>query len=233
LPRPRKDGTPAAPTNRRRLTQPYVKQTKPRAEPFNTWDIVPGLVLRIQPTGHRSWRYFYCRHRACWYHIGNAASIAISEARKIAIDLAARVARGEDPAADRKAERNAGTFSELAADYVERYAKRNNKSYKQAETLVARYLLPKWGKLKAADIARKDVRGVLDRIGDRPVLSNAVLAGASAVLVGQSSRTSSPSTPLAASSVIQSKPASAFLMRARSSPSGLLSIMPVCSVHRP
>ena len=181
MPRPRKDGTPAAPTNRRRLTQPYVKQTKPRAEPFNTWDIVPGLVLRIQPTGHRSWRYFYCRHRACWYHIGNAASIAISEARKIAIDLAARVARGEDPAADRKAERNAGTFSELAADYVERYAKRNNKSYKQAETLVARYLLPKWGKLKAADIARKDVRGVLDRIGDRPVLSNAVLAGASAV----------------------------------------------------
>jgi integrase len=181
LPRSRKDGTPAAPTNRRRLTEPYVKGTKPRTEPFNTWDSqVPGLVLRIQPTGHRSWRYFYCRHRACWYHIGNATSIPITEARRIAIDLAARVARGEDPAADRKAERNAGTFAELAADYVERHAKRNNKSYRQAEALVARYLLPKWGKLKATDVQRKDVRAALDRI-EAPILSNQVLASASAI----------------------------------------------------
>jgi integrase len=181
LPRSRKDGTPAAPTNRRRLTEPYVRQTKPRAEPFNTWDSrVPGLVLRIQPTGHRSWRYFYARHRACWYHIGNAASIAITEARKIAIDLAARVARGEDPAADRAAERSADTFAQLAADYVASYAKRNNKSYRQAEALVARYLLPKWSKLKAADITRQDVRAALKRI-EAPILSNQVLASASAI----------------------------------------------------
>jgi integrase len=182
MPRPNRDGSPAAAANRRRLTELFVKQATPQARPFSVWDSqVHGLVLRVQPTGHRSWRYFYCcRGRASWFHIGNASAVALVDARKIAIDLAARVARGEDPAADRKADRNTGTFAELAADYVERYAKKKNKSYRQAEKLVARYLLPKWGKLKAADIARKDVRAALDRIA-APVLGNQVLRAASAI----------------------------------------------------
>ena len=60
------------------------------------------------------------------------------------------VARGKDPAAEKRAERGAGTFADLAARYVERYAKKKNKSWRQADTLVRRYALPRWGKLQAA-----------------------------------------------------------------------------------
>ena len=49
------------------------------------------------------------------------------------------VARGKDPAAEKRAERGAGTFADLAQRYVERYAKKRNKSWRQADALVRRF----------------------------------------------------------------------------------------------
>ena len=46
-----------------------------------------------------------------------------------------QVANGNDPQADRKAQRQLGTFEELANRYVEEYAKKKNKSWKQAAKL--------------------------------------------------------------------------------------------------
>ena len=73
-----------------------------------------------------------------------------------------------------------GSFADLASQYVELYAKKHNKSWKQAEKLVASYLLPRWGKLKASDITRADVRAVMMRIA-APITANQVLASASAI----------------------------------------------------
>ncbi len=67
------------------------------------------------------------------------------------------VMEGKDPAAERRAERLTGTFADLASQYVELHAKKHNKSWQQAERLVARHLLPRWGKLKASAITRADV----------------------------------------------------------------------------
>ena len=52
------------------------------------------------------------------------------------------IIEGKDPAAERKAERESGTFADLASQYVELHAKRHNKSWKKTEKLVARFLLP-------------------------------------------------------------------------------------------
>jgi integrase len=82
--------------------------------------------------------------------------------------------------AERRAERDAGTFAELADHYLGRHAKRKNKSWRQADALVRRYLLPRWGRLEARSIARADVRAALSRI-EAPVLANQVLAAASAI----------------------------------------------------
>lgn len=89
-------------------------------------------------------------------------------------------ARGNDPVAERRAERNAGTVADVAARYVETYAKRRNKSWQQADTLVRRYLLPRWGKLHLAAVTRADVRAMVSRI-EAPVLANQVLAATSAI----------------------------------------------------
>jgi hypothetical protein len=74
------------------------------------------------------------------------------------------VAKGEDPQAEKRARRSAGTFAELAERYVEDYAKRRNKSWRQADKLVRRYLLPTWAKLEAKAINRSDVRLTIGRI---------------------------------------------------------------------
>jgi integrase len=104
----------------------------------------------------------------------------LSDARKLAAEAMLAVAKGNDPAAEKKAERGAGTFADLAKRYVEEYAKSNNKSWPQGDGLVRRYALPRWGKLQAATIARADVKALMRQIA-APVLANQVLASVSAV----------------------------------------------------
>src|SRR5258708_9452701 len=120
------------------------------------------------------------RNRLRRYLLGNASAIGLAEPRKLAAELMLEVIRGKDPAAERRAERGAGTFAEMASRYVEEYAKKKNKSWQQAEALVRRHLLPAWGALRANTITRADVRSVMSKI-DAPILANQVLASASAI----------------------------------------------------
>ena len=95
------------------------------------------------------------------------------------------VAKGGDPAADKQG--RVGTFEELAARYLEEHAKRHNKSWRQADALVRRHLLPRWGKLQAVSITRSDVKSMVARI-EAPVVANQTLAAASAIFSGQFAR---------------------------------------------
>ena len=120
--------------------------------------------------------------RPRWLHLGDVRSIGLADARRLAAKIVLDVFDGKDPAAERKAERATGSFADLASQYVELHAKKHNKSWKQAAHLVARHLLPRWGKLKANAITRADVRAMMVRI-DAPILANQTLAAASADLL--------------------------------------------------
>jgi integrase len=179
MPRPKKDGSAAREARKRNFTELFVRRARPEATAFNTWDTKErGLVLRVQPTGLRAFKVVYShRGRPRWYHVG---LVPLADARRIAAKVRLSVAEGKDPVAERKAERGAGTFAEMAARYVEQHAKRKNKSWRQADALVRRYLLARWGKLEAKSISRSDVRQLIARI-EAPVLANQVLAAASAI----------------------------------------------------
>ena len=173
----RSDGTPAAAPNKRNLTELYIKKTAPRARTFLIWDTFQrGLALQVRPSGHRAWKAIYTHHgRPRWYHIGNADAIGLADARKLAHRIMFAVAEGKDPAAEKKAERSKGTFEELATRYIEEHAKRRNRSWKQADALVRRHLIPRWGKLQAADISRSDVKAA---VGARAMILKLALATA-------------------------------------------------------
>jgi hypothetical protein len=128
--------------------------------------------LAISPTGKKAWRVIY-RHRGRprWLTLGDVRSIGLADARRLTARIMLDVAEGKDPAAERRAERDSGTFADLAGQYVELWSKKHNKSWKQAEALVARHLLPKWGKLKATAISRADVRAMMIRI-EAPIVAN-------------------------------------------------------------
>jgi integrase len=178
--RPRKDGTAPRQPNRRNLTELFVRKVATDTTPINVWDEKErGLVLRVHPTGRRVFKVVYSRRgRPRWYHIGD---VGLSDARRIAARIKLAVAEGKDPAADRKAERGAGTFAELAEQYVERHAKKKNKSWKHTQDkLVRPHLIPLWGNIDAKSITRADVRAMMSRI-EAPVLANQVRAAASAI----------------------------------------------------
>jgi integrase len=144
-------------------------------------DLQRGLALQIQPSGYRAYKLIYRFHnRPRWYHIGAADAIALADARKLAAKLMLEVIQDKDPAAEKRAERGTGTFAEVAHRYVEEHAKRRNKSWRQADTHVRRYLLPAWGSLPVQTITRADVRAMMGKIG-APVLANQVVKSASAI----------------------------------------------------
>jgi integrase len=173
---------PKRPAHKRRFTDLYVRKIKPKAAAYVVWDTHQhGLAIRVQPTGTKAWKVIYSRHgRPRWLHLGNANAIGLADARTLAAEAMLAVAKGKDPAAEKKAERGVGTFADLHRRYLEGHAKKRNKSWRQGETLVSRYATPRWGRLQTSTITRADVKALMARI-DAPVLANQVLAAVSAI----------------------------------------------------
>jgi integrase len=80
-------------------------------------------------------------------------------ARELAREALREVAKGEDPASDRKAD----TFGQFAADYLEQHCRiRNRRStIRFTELYLQNYALPRWRDRKMADITSKDIRDLL------------------------------------------------------------------------
>ena len=180
--RPRRDGAPARPANKRKLTDLFVSTCKPEDRDILIWDTKqPGLVLSVRKTSKKAFKTIYPFHgRPRWFHHGDVRSIGLADARRLTAKIMLDVIEGKDPVAERKAQRLTGTFTELANAYVEQHAKKNNKSWRQADALVRRHLIPRWGKLKANAITRTDVRAVMASM-TAPIVANQVLASASAI----------------------------------------------------
>ena len=148
-----KTKTKRKPADKRRLNELLVKRARPKSQTYLIWDSKQtGLALRVRPSSARSWYYVYSRHnRSRWLHLGDANVIALSDARQLAGEAALAVARGKDPAAEKRAERSRGTFAELADSYREQHAKKHNKSLAAGQCLGAGAIsIPRWGPLQAS-----------------------------------------------------------------------------------
>jgi hypothetical protein len=135
------------PPRRVKLTELTVRKAAPEATAYCLWDTQQrGLALRVQPTGRKAWNVVFARHGSSrWLYLGDGDAIGLGNARVLAAEAMLAVARGKDPAAEKKAERGAGTFADLAAKYLEQHAKKHNKSWRQADALIRRFVLPAGG----------------------------------------------------------------------------------------
>ncbi|MCW5686551.1 MAG: integrase arm-type DNA-binding domain-containing protein [Pseudolabrys sp.] len=182
MPRPRRDGTAPAAPQKHKLNELFLRKLEPRDRTYAIWDTHQrGLAARMQPSGRMSWVYVYSANgRPRWYTIGAADAIGLADARKTAGELASKVAQGHDPCAERKLARDKGTFGELADRYLDEHAKRRNKSWQQADKLVRRHLIPRWGTMQATAISRQDIKAAL-RLIKSEIVANQTLAAASAI----------------------------------------------------
>lgn len=170
----------------KKLTALKVEQA--RANPHKRIEIPdagkPGLYLVIQPSKKKSWAVRY-RFKGQARKLTLDGFPSLGTARKLAQEALDAVAEGSDPAAEkqsakREGESGSNLFGAVAADFVERHAKRNTRasSARETERFLAKDVLPKWGNKRVQDITKRDVRDLLDGIVDRGggLSSNRVLA---------------------------------------------------------
>jgi integrase len=129
---------------------------------------VTGLGLRVSAGGTKSWfvmyRYHGDRRRLT---LGSSDNLSAAAARKLASRKLGEVATGTDPAAEKRAAREAHSFAELAALYIDMHAKPKKRTWQEDQKMLDYDLLPAWRHLKAAEITRRDVNKVLDTITTR------------------------------------------------------------------
>ena len=113
-----------------------------------------GLGLRVSAGGTKTWFVMY-RHcgRRRRLTIGSSNVLNAATARRHAKKKLAEVATGSDPAAERRAAREAESFAELAALYMEKHARPNKLSWPEDQKMLDNDLLPAWRHRKAADIS--------------------------------------------------------------------------------
>ena len=172
-----------------KLTDRLLKNLKTEGTVQEFWDqSFPGSFgVRIMKSGRKTFMFLYRTDgRRRRMKLGVYPALSLAQARSHAFKLLGAVQRGEDPAEERRQERQAGTFEELAELYLERHAKPNKKpaSIKEDTRILNTYLLPVWGRRKFRTITRSDVIRLLDDIQFKrqaPVMANRVKALTSTV----------------------------------------------------
>lgn len=162
-------------SEKRVLTDRELQKLTPGDHPDG---LVPGLVFRVRETGGRSWALRYrVSGRLQRLTLGSYPALKLVDARAEARSARRAVARGEDPAATKRERREADTFGDLAERYIERWAKPRKRTWKGDQWLLDAHVLPAWRNIPAGEIARRDVRELLEKVaGGAPVGVNRVRA---------------------------------------------------------
>jgi len=162
------------------LTARHIDRIKPTTTRVEYVDEkVPGLALRVMPTGAKSWTVRY-RHRGRLRRLtlGSAAVITLAQARERVRDLLHDASKGADPATEKQSGRKAQTIGDLAALYIEKWAKPRKRSWKADDNMLRRRVLPRWRHRAIVDISRQDVRQLVEQVAEAgaPIVANRVAA---------------------------------------------------------
>jgi integrase len=165
---------------KKRLTDANVAALRPTAKKYEIWDELPNLCVRVEVSGRKTFYYVYSiKGRMRWYKIGDATLVDVKLARLKVKELYWHVVNGRDPQSERVALRQSSggvTFAQLHTRYLEEWAKKRNKSWAQANSLMIKQVPPRWGKFNAAEITRAQVKALFGRLSvDSPGLANQVL----------------------------------------------------------
>ena len=138
---------------------------------------LPGLCVRVSG-GSKSFAVFYrTGGRLRRLTLGTYPPLLLADARELAREALRSARLGSDPAANKKQERAAKTFADLAGQYIELYAKQRKRTWREDDRIITNKLNPAFGNVRAKDIKRADVRLLVDTIAQRaPIEANRTLA---------------------------------------------------------
>ena len=173
-----------------RLTDAAVKRlAKPERGQTDYFDqVLPGFGLRVSASGRRSWFVLYRvkggtnrgKQRRFTLPL-RADALGLADARQIARDALIAIERGEDPSVDKRRHRTevsaAITVQEACDVFIERYAKRRNRSWTETSRILKKDVCSDWGDRALESISRSEALALIDSVADRaPVMANRTLA---------------------------------------------------------
>lgn len=160
---------------RKRLTDRMISSTKPEAGKDEIWLMdseVSGLGVRIRSTGSKD---FYIRYldqyaRSRKLRIGDAKSVTVEAARKVAKQKVAQIADGLDPHEVKRAKRGLITVSELAEEVLEvlEEGKKSESYIKDCRRLQAVYVKKPIGSMAVKEVTVADCERVLRGARGKP-----------------------------------------------------------------
>lgn len=160
-----------------KFTERQIRNIKPKEDRYEIWE-GNGLGIRIAPSGRKSWIYMYrFNGKPRRMTLGTYPEMTVASAHashgQAMLDLANNIDPGEKLVSQHQEHRNAATLNELALEYIDKWAKKHKRSWKEDERMLNKDVLPKLGTLKAKDISRRDIIKLLDEISERaPIVAN-------------------------------------------------------------
>jgi integrase len=156
-----------------KITKRFVdslKRPTSSRDVFHWDDALKGFGIRIKASGTASYLVQYRTRSGATRRltIGKVGVETPDEARNSAKQALDLVENGEDPSADRKAQREAKTFDDLVDVYMESDAwkKRTPSAMLIDQGRIDRHLRPLLGKRTVAEISRRDMEKVFRDIRD-------------------------------------------------------------------
>lgn len=151
--------------------------------------IVPGLAFIVQPSGKRSWgvRYRDEQKKPVKVTLGPYPLISLADAREQAREVLHKVAKGQDPAAEKRTLKRI-VFTEAPSrerdlwwSVVEEYLRRDAsalRSHDAIKAILERETKDRWQSKLVHEVTKREVISMVDSIVDRgaPIAANRALA---------------------------------------------------------
>lgn len=173
------------------LTSTYLESVKPPAKGrLDVADLrCAGLSFRITAAGAQSFNFRFrdpASGKTTRATIGSYPAVTLAKARAKAEALRKQVAHGVNPIVAKRqarAEVDTKTFAALAERYLEEHSRRHKRSAAADERNLRLHVLPAWERRAYADISRRDVIELAEKLvtAGKPVLANRVQALVSSI----------------------------------------------------
>jgi integrase len=164
------------------LADIQVRKAQPKEKPYKLTD-GGGLYLQVTPSGGKWWRFKYrFDGKEKLLSLGVYPDISLAEARERRNEARNLVAKGVDPSAERKAEKEARaelqahSFEGVSREWFKHMKSNKEWSSEHAKTILNRLekdVFPWIGSEPITEVSAKEIKAILDRIRARGVIETA------------------------------------------------------------
>ncbi|MEM6499675.1 MAG: site-specific integrase [Pseudomonadota bacterium] len=162
-----------------RLTKRTVDASHPTDKDYFVWDgQLPGFGLRVYPTGRKSFVIQYRQGaQTRRMSIGTYGTLTPDQARTLAQRRLGEVAFGEDPSANRQADRRAPTVTQLCDRFMEEHVMLKCKPTTQREyrRCCDLFIKKEMGTVRVKDVTRAQVADLHAKLANKKYQANRVL----------------------------------------------------------